>query len=387
MILSGVPLPPGETAPVSSNLFTPPSPPELLEGRLLVGRISQLSPDGHGVIRFPNGSGFSFSGGQSLRVGEQVTLEVTRLVPEIGVRLVASESGSASALAQNAEQSLARAPDLMGRLMVLTGLSRGGATGSALTASLGGRAPVLLVGRESLASVIQRALPNLSAEALFKGDLSGLTQLLEGGSRQEVTSAVRLVRQAADLIQQEAGKGGGGGGVAGAAGEGSEVAGARHALQRLGDLLAMQQILPHTAPAPEDGAALLGYRLFWLNEGGLGEVVWRKEREKRKRGGRQGDESVLSVLLSLNMTRLGTVQARLVLGEGMLAVGIAAGEEETLSALRGDIGALRQGLLAAGLPLRALDLTMLGEGGMKAERAEFLGMGTTEGGGGFRTEA
>ncbi|MBF0189610.1 MAG: flagellar hook-length control protein FliK [Magnetococcales bacterium] len=385
MILSGVPLPPGETASVSSSSLAPPSPPELLEGRLLSGRISQLGPDGHGVIRFPNGSGFSFSGGQSLRVGEQVTLEVTRLVPEIGVRLVASESGSASVLARNAEQSLARAPDLMGRLMVLTGLSRGGASGSALTASLGGRTPVLLVGRESLASVIQRALPNLSAEALFKGDLSGLTQLLEGGSRQEVTSAVRLVRQAADLLQQE--KGVGAGTVAGSAGEGSEVAGARHALQRLGDLLAMQQILPHTASTSEDGAALLGYRLFWLNEGGLGEVVWRKEREKRKRGGRQGDESVLSVLLSLNMTRMGMVQARLVLGEGMLAVGISAGEEETLSALRGDIGALRQGLLDAGLPLRALDLTMLGEGGMKAERAEFLGMGTTEGGGGFRTEA
>ncbi|MBF0213125.1 MAG: flagellar hook-length control protein FliK [Magnetococcales bacterium] len=381
MILSGVPLPPtGEAQAASSSLYTAPSPPELLEGRLLVGRISQVGSDGQGVIRFPNGSGFTFSGGHSLKVGEQVTLEVARLVPEIAVRLVASESGGAAALAQNAEQSLVRAPDVMGRLMFLAGLSRSGAA----AATAGGRMPttgVMMAGRESLAAVMQRALPNLSGEALMRGDLSGLTRLLEGGSRQEVVDAVRLVRQAAELLRP-AGEGAGSGATVAAQEESAEVAGGRHALQRLGDLLAMQQILPQAVPSPEDGVALLGYRLFWLNEGGLGEAVWRKEREKRKRGGRPGEESVLSVLLSLNMTRLGMVQARLVLGEGMLAVGIAAGEEESLSSLRGEIGTLRQNLLAAGLPLRALDLTMLGEGGMKAERANFLGMG-----GGFRTEA
>ncbi|MBF0628291.1 MAG: flagellar hook-length control protein FliK [Magnetococcales bacterium] len=374
MILSGLPLPPVDAQALSSSLYAAPSPPELIEGRLLVGRITQLGADGQGVIRFPNGSGLSFSGGQTLRVGEQVTLEVTRLAPEITVRLVASESGGAAALAQNAEQSLTRAPDLMGRLMFLSGLSRGASAQAGA-----GRAPVLFAGKESLATVMQKALPNLSGEELFKGDLSGLTRLLEGGSRQEVVEAVRMVRQAAESLRQE----GGGAVTRGSAGaEGSEVAGARHALQRLGDLLTMQQLLPQAVPSPEDGAALLGYRLFWLNEGGLGEVVWRKEQEKRRTGGRKGDESVLSVLLSLNMTRLGMVQARLVLGEGMLAVGISAGEEESLSALRGEIGTLRHNLIAAGLPLRALDLTMLGEGGMKAERASFLGMG-----GGFAAEA
>ncbi|NGZ06153.1 MAG: flagellar hook-length control protein FliK [Magnetococcales bacterium] len=377
MILSGIPLPPGDAAALSSQLYASPAPPELMEGRLLAGRIVQVGADGQGIIRFPNGSGLSFSGGHSLQVGEQVTLEVTRLAPEISVRVVASESGGAALLAQNAEQSVARAPELLNRLLVLSGLSRGAAT----TAT--GRAPLILAGRETLDAVLRQALPNLSGEELFKGDLSGLTRLLEGGSRQEVVNAVRLVRQAADILHQEQSRGGASTMVAssGAGAEGSEVAGARHAMHRLGDLLALQQLLPQMVPTPEDGAALLGYRLFWLNEGGLGEVVWRKEQEKRRKGGRRGEESVLSVLLSLNMTRLGMVQARLVFGEGMLAIGIATGAEDALAFLRGEVRALRENLLAAGLPLRALDLTMLGTGGMKAERARFLGMG-----GGFQTE-
>ncbi|MBF0340135.1 MAG: flagellar hook-length control protein FliK [Magnetococcales bacterium] len=378
MILSGVPAQPGEGLFATSSISGFPAPPDLLEGVLLTGRISQLAPDGHGVIRFPNGSGFNFSGGASLQVGEQVTLEVTRLAPEIGVRLVASESGGAALLAQNAEQSLVRAPDLFNRLMALSGLSRGAGESNPLGAS---RTPVLLAGRETLAATLQKVLPNLSSEELFHGDLTGLTRLLEGGSRQDVAEAVRLVRQAADTLRQETGSVAGQ--VATAAGEESAaVTGGRHALQRLGDLLAMQQILPQVAPSPEEGVALLGYRLFWLNEGGLGEVVWREERKKNRKGGRPGGESVLSVLISLNMTRLGMVQARLVLGEGMLQVGISAGEEASLSALRESVGQLRENLLAAGLPLRVLDLNMLGQGGMKAERAQFLGMG-----GGFRTEA
>lgn len=377
MILSGIPLPPGDAGALSAQLFSTPAVPELSEGRLLVGRVTQMGADGQGVIRFPNGSGLSFSGGHTLQVGEQVTLEVTRLSPEITVRLVASESGGAAALAQNAEQSITRAPELLNRLMVLSGGSRGAATGVTH-----GRASLLLAGREPLSAVLQKALPNLSGEALFQGDISGLTRLLEGGSRQEVVDAVRLVRQAAEILRQEGGRGGTPTVVAADPEAVSELSGARHAMHRLGDLLALQQILPQVVPSPEEGVALLGYRLFWMNEGGLGEVVWRKEREKRRKGGRPGEESVLSVLISLNMTRLGVVQARLVLGEGMLAVGLATGEEEALATLREGIATLRQNLLAAGLPLRALDLNMLGAGGMKAERARFLGLG-----GEFRTEA
>ncbi|MBF0429197.1 MAG: hypothetical protein HQL94_09765, partial [Magnetococcales bacterium] len=56
-------------------------------------------------------------------------------------------------------------------------------------------------------------------------------------------------------------------------------------------------------------------------------------------------------------------------------VKIAARQEEALATLRQSIGELRQNLLAAELPLRILDLAMLGEGEMKAERVRALGMG------------
>ncbi|MBF0439176.1 MAG: flagellar hook-length control protein FliK [Magnetococcales bacterium] len=357
MIISGTLTGPGETA---SSTSTPASPPTLTEGKILLGRISQVGPDGQGVVRFPNGSGLTFSGGQGLRVGEPVTLEVTRLSPEVTMRLVASESGSAANLAQYAEQSLMRAPDLLGKLMHWAGLNQNdkGALG---------RSAFMVSGRESLAGVLQRILPNVATEGLLKGDGAGLVRLLEMGSRQEVVDAVHLLRQASAGLRLE-------GGVEGGREVAAEVAVARNALQRLGDLLALQHILPQ-AVAPEDGGALLGYRLFWLTDGGLGEAIWRREKEKKGRGGRAGEESALSVLLSLNMTRLGMVQVRLVYGEGMLQVKIAARQEEALATLRQSIGELRQNLLAAELPLRILDLAMLGEGEMKAERVRALGMG------------
>ncbi|MEO5345074.1 MAG: hypothetical protein H7834_01695 [Magnetococcus sp. YQC-9] len=376
MILTNIPLPPGESNRLAGTIFSSPSIPDLFEGQMLAGRVSQVGADGQGIIRFPNGSGISFSGGYALQVGEQVTLEVTRLAPEVNVRLVASDSGNAAQLAQNAEQSLARGPEILGRLLVLSSLARGATGGAGESALLaGGRSGVLVAGRETLAGVLQRALPNVGLGDLMKGDLAGLTQVLEAGSRQEVANAVRLVRQAAEQLRHEPNAPAGNATPVTREEIAAEVAGARNALQRLGDLLALQHILPQVAPSPEEGVTLLGYRLFWMNDGGLGEAVWRKERDRRRKDGRAGESSLLSVLLSLNMTRLGMVQARLEHGAGMVRVAIAAQEENSLVALRGEVGALRKALLAAHVPLHSLDLAMLGAGGMKVERARFLGMG------------
>ncbi|MBF0164319.1 MAG: flagellar hook-length control protein FliK [Magnetococcales bacterium] len=383
MILSFIPPSPGASGPVSSTPFSAPDIPELFEGQMLAGRVANVGADGQGVIRFPNGSGISFSGGYALQAGEQVTLEVTRLTPEVGVRLVASESGGAAQLAQTAEQSLARGPELLGRLMLLSGLARGATGGTGESALLaGGRSGVLVAGRETLAGVLQRALPNVGLGDLMKGDLAGLTRVLEAGSRQEVADAVRLVRQAAEHLRHEPTQPANATTPATREEVAAEVAGARHALQRLGDLLALQHILPQAAASPEEGAYLLGYRLFWMNDGGLGEAVWRRERDRRRKEGKSGDGSLLSVLLSLNMTRMGMVQARLEHGAGLVRVAISAQEEASLVALRGGVGELRGALLEAGVPLHSLDLAMLGAGGMKAERAQFLGLGS-----GFHTEA
>ncbi|MBF0126978.1 MAG: flagellar hook-length control protein FliK [Magnetococcales bacterium] len=353
MIISGMLSGPGDTASATSP---PVTPPPLIEGKILVGRVSQAGPDGQGIVRFPNGSGFSFSGGQGLRVGEQVTLEVTRLVPEVTVRLVGSESGAAAQLAQSATNTLIRAPDLLGSLLK----------------QAGGRGAALVAGRDALSGVLQKALPNVSFEGLLKGDVSALVRLLETGTRQEVLEAVHGLRRAADSLRFDAP-------VTGRE-DAAELTGARVNLQRLGDLLTLQHVLPQVTPQ-EDGGALLGYRLFWMHEGGLGEAIWREEREKRRQERKSGRERMVSVLLSLNMTRLGLVQARLSHGDGLLRVGLAARDDAALVALRGGVGALRQHLLAAGLPLHTLDLSKLGEGEMQAERMRALGLES-----GFATE-
>lgn len=362
MILSGILNGPHETVSSSSS---PVSPLALTQGKVLVGRISQVGSDGQGIIRFPNGSGFSFSGGYGLQVGEQVSLEVTRLAPEVTLRLVASESVAAANLAQSVEQSLMRAPDLLGKLMSLAGMTTDNQGTSTLLGT--SRLVGLMAGKESLAGVLQKVLPNVSSEGLLKGDFLSLVRLLETGSRQEILDAVRNLRQAAATLQFDA--------PVVRQEESATLVVARNALQQVGDLLALQSVLPQVA-RPEDGSALLGYRLFWLTEGGLGEAIWWKEEEKKRREKKSGQDALLSVLLSLNMTRLGKVQARLTYGEGMLQVGIGAQEEEALVALRGSIGELRKSLLAAELPLRTLDLLKLGEGEMQAERVRALGVGS-----------
>ncbi|MBF0295486.1 MAG: flagellar hook-length control protein FliK [Magnetococcales bacterium] len=343
MIVSGVlngPVDP--TAPTPS----PASPPPLTEGRLLSGRISQASPDGQGIVRFPNGSGFAFTGGQALRVGDQVTLEVLRLVPEVTLRLLSSDSAAAASLARSASRGLLRAPDLLQSLLR--------------------PASGLLAGRAPLAEVAREALPDLSLEGLLKGDVTRLARLLENSDPREVMRSVARLRQAAVELEPNPARPG--------QVDAAELGSVRSGLRMLGDALAMQHLLPQVA-TPEDGSVLLGYRLFWMHEGGVGEAIWREEREK-ERGRKSGKERLQSVLLSLNMTRLGMVQARLAYGEGLLRVAIAARDEAALTELRASIGDLRRALIVAELPLHSLDLAKLPETEMRAERARAMGLGS-----------
>ncbi len=382
--ISGSLLPPGGTTATSAATAATTS--GLQVGSLLTARVSQVQGNGQGVLRFADGSGFSYSGGHNLRVGEPVQLEVLRLAPEISLRLMASNSGSAAGLAQSAEQSLMRAPDLFARLMNWAGLSNTGGvlTGSspedalffALRSSL--KSSVLTTSKgEGLAQVLGRTLPNVSAEGLARGEVSALARLLDGGSRQDVAEAIRQLRQAA--VDLRPGPGSGGEAGATSTESATELNAARNALHRLGDLLAMQEVLPRAAPSL-DGDQFLGYRLFWLTEGGLGEAIWRRE-QARKRSQNDADDPVTTILLSLNMTGLGTVQARLSYTEKQLLVAISAEDETALAALRSRIGELRGGLLAEELPLRSLEISRLLGSEMKQERLKALGLGA-----GFSTE-
>ncbi|MBF0144273.1 MAG: flagellar hook-length control protein FliK [Magnetococcales bacterium] len=141
-------------------------------------------------------------------------------------------------------------------------------------------------------------------------------------------------------------------------------------LQRLGDLMAMQELLPRVQLP--DGSQFLGYRLFGLMEGGLGEAIWQQRKGKKGEGGEEGE--LTTVLISLNLTRLGSVQARLGYGENQLQVGLSASEEGALAALRGRIRELRGGLLATGLPLRSLEVARMGVAEMRVERQEMMGL-------------
>ena len=382
MIISGTLLSVAEALP-SPDLTT-----RLEVGKILTGRVTQMGPDGQGVLRFPDGRGFTFSHGPSLKIGEPVQLQVVRLTPDIAFRLLLSPSGIAAGLAESAEQSLVRAPDIFANLLRWSGLGAGHAAAAGteennearlFALNSGSHTSTLMTSKGlTLAQVLQKILPNLSAQGLMRGEMKALVNLLENGSRQDVRGLIGQLRQVAldlfrvsdpsgqaRLLPQE---------------ESAELSAVRSTLHRLGDLLAMQEILPRTALSLE-GGQLLGYRLFWLTEGGMGEAIWQRERARKKN--KEDEPSVVTtVLLSLNMTSLGAVQARLSYGEGLCSVAIAAEEEESLSALRGQIGDLRHALLEAELPLRSLDLSRLRPGEMKEKRMESLGLASH-----FSTEA
>lgn len=391
MILSGSLLPVGDVAPPPSEPGRAGVPGRGLEiGRILTGRVTQLGDAGQGVLRFPDGRGFQFSHGPTLRPGDMVQVQVVRLVPELAFRMLSSSTGVATGLAHAAEQSLVRAPEIFAQLLAWSDTAPAGkmATGLALSdgalqGGMPGQAGIKAGGTWitrshglTLAQLLQESLPNLSSQGLLRGNVTALVRLLEGGSRQDLQQVIRQLRHVAtDFVRLPSSSPGASEQTpalqttASQAEQAVEQAALRNSLQRLGDLLAMQEILPRT-PLALESDHLLAYRLFWLTEGGLGEAIWKRERE-RKRGQRDA-ESTTSVLLSLNMTDLGAVQARVAYREGFCSVALAAEEEAALTALRRDIGSLRAALLAAELPLRALDLVRLKPGEMREKRMRAL---------------
>ncbi|MEO5363778.1 MAG: flagellar hook-length control protein FliK [Magnetococcus sp. DMHC-8] len=346
MIISDL-LPP----PIKEVSTVTPAMARLNVGDLLTGRITQLNDSGQGVVRFPDGSGFAFQGASSLRPGEAVQVEVLRAQPDLTFRLLTSSSQTATELATSAEQSLVRAPDIFANLLRWSGQAAGHR------------------------ALLQRSLPNVAIQHLLHGELMELAQLLETGSRQDVRAMIQQLRQGAlELLLAEPQTGSTPAPPAPGTPEAQAI---RNTLHRLGDLLAMQDILPRLPPAP-DGSQLLGYRLFWLMEGGLGEAIWYKKRERQEQEADPahppGETTLTTVLLSLNMTNLGAVQARLSYGSGLCSIHIAAEEEEALSALRMRVGELRLALLSAELPMGTLDLTRLAPGELKENRMRALGM-------------
>ncbi|MBF0096648.1 MAG: flagellar hook-length control protein FliK [Magnetococcales bacterium] len=354
MIISGILLPTREALsnPALSTLT-------LNVGDVLLGRVTQLNDDGRGVVRFPDGSGFTFTRAPALTIGEPVQVEVTRLVPEISFRLLASSSQSAAGLAANAQQSLVRAPDIFNNLLRW-------AKGS--------------VNNQTL---LQNSLPNLSVQGMLQGDVNALASLLESGSQQDVRSMIQLLREnSMQLLLATPKSSPATPGNSPATEELLDGTALRSNLQRMTDLLAMQDILPRL-PVNSDGSQVMGYRLFWLTEGGLGEAIWYNRRQANERQGEEDDTEDpdgpgsslhTSVLLSLNMTDLGAVQARLSYGDGVCRIHIAAEDEASLTRLRSQIGELRASLLAAELPLAALDVTRLFPGELRDQRMRALGL-------------
>ncbi|MEO5352977.1 MAG: flagellar hook-length control protein FliK [Magnetococcus sp. XQGC-1] len=346
MIISGVLLPskelPTATAPTVTPQYTP--------GEILTGRVTQLNDAGQGVVRFADGSGFSFLRAPGLKMGEPVQVEVLRNAPDLAFRLLGSSSQVAAQLAASAEQSLVRAPDLFAHLLRWAALS------------------------EQNQALLQNSLPNISVNSLLDGDLTALANLLETGSRQDVRAMIQQLRQGsvALLLAEN---------PTAPPGESLESTAVRHTLHRLGDLLAMQEILPRLNSSPE-GNQLLGYRLYWLTEGGMGEAIWYKKRQyeaqEESDGAEEipsaGEKSITTVLLSLNMTNLGAVQAQLSYGDGLCSIRIAAEQEQSLTALRSGVSTLRTALLEAALPLRSLELMRLMPGEVKTNRMQALGL-------------
>ncbi|MBF0286132.1 MAG: flagellar hook-length control protein FliK [Magnetococcales bacterium] len=434
MVIEGVLPQSGSLTPAQARAVL-----DLRVGEILTGRITELKGEGQGVFRLPSGAGLAFTGGYGLSVGEQVQLEVVRLTPEIALRLAGSESRAALTLAQTAEQSLARAPDLFSKLMSLTLLSPSAESESAAPApfltpspeeleaawppssrlslpaqslsqlpagqtraALGFEALVQGLGKEgmgeglgplnrlptglllttpsgeTLNQLVQRALPQVSAEGLLGGDPQALIKLLHGGAGRSPLEAAQRLRQGAEALQL--GEAAEGLDAAARSEARGELAAARHALSRLADLVQSQEVLARPTPL-NDGGVLLGYRVFWAPEGGYGEAMWKREPGSRGESGEE-NKGITTALLNLQMSRLGSVQARLSFGEGQLQVGLAAEREEAIAALRGEIGALRGGLQAAGLPLRTLDVARLSGGEMRQERQRMLGSG-----GGFALRA
>ncbi|MBF0159788.1 MAG: flagellar hook-length control protein FliK [Magnetococcales bacterium] len=342
---------------------------KLSVGDLLVGRVLTIdSVSGQGSLRLTDGTAITFTGGNnlaagSLAVGEMVQLEVSRTAPQITLRLAGSESALATQLAESTQQTVARAPEVLARLVTLLQTQQGGGLPAALRAQIG--------------RILQQNLPTVPVEALWQGEITSVSQLLTHGQLlTESGDAIQQLRLAmaqlqADQEQQSAAASSGGRSGAGAA-----LTTVQTTLSQLSDLLTLQTLLPSLSLTDQDGSVLAGYRLFLLDEGGWGEAIWRYggQSGSRGQGSQGGNRDTITVMLSLAMTQLGRVQARLSASNGQLWINLAAEQEQGLSALRQQVGELRDRLLAAGLPLQSLDLQRLTGAALESERRRMLGL-------------
>lgn len=221
---------------------------------------------------------------------------------------------------------------------------------------------------EPLPRVLQRLLPTLSLPGLSRGDGAALQRLLAAHAMREPLELARQVREQAAGLRWELSP------VAERQlspeqrhGLADELNTARTTLHRLSDLLVSQEVLPRAPMVTTDGSLVTGYWMFWLGEEGMGEVIWRQEGRAAARGEREQ-----SILVHLEMTQLGVVQARLALGADKLTIALAAEGEEALTLLRGNLGELRERLQWANLPPFTLELAQLHAGVLRAERQGFL---------------
>ncbi|MBF0124737.1 MAG: flagellar hook-length control protein FliK [Magnetococcales bacterium] len=341
---------------------------KLAVGDLFVGRVLSIdSSSGQGSLRLADGAVITFAGGANLAagalmVGDRVSLEVSQTVPQVTLRLVSSESSMATQLADSTIQTVARAPEALVRLVNLLQTQQGGLPAAQ---------------RSQLIRAVQQSLPTLEVEPLLQGDMTAVTQLLSTSQLiTESSDSIQQLRLTLAQLQTDMEQL-----------PDSVVAGSRNAntalttvhttLTQLGDLLSLQTLLPSLSLTDHDGSVLAGYRLFLLDDGGWGEAIWRYgSRYQSSKSGQSQDEAteMVTVMLSLAMTDLGRVQARLSAGNGRLLVAIAAEEEQGLAALRQQIGELRGRLLAAGLPLQAIDLQHLSSTALESERRRMLGV-------------
>ncbi len=383
MILSGIQFPSGEML----GLLNAKNVLDLAVGDLLTGRVTDLQENGQGVFRQPNGGVLVFSGAERLVEGEQVQLRVVRLSPVVTLQIVASDSRAAARLVEMAEQSLTLGPEVFARLLQAAGPDVTATSEAGSPASPQAGAPdapaadpsirqaaegpsAIPRGEESLAALLRRNLPTLSLESLAQGQFEELTQLLEGRLyASTMPEAVRNLRQAAATWHSALEQG------QSASADTSQLTGPErlavsHALHRLGDMLAAQDLLP--SGRVTDPSALLGYRIFWMSEGGLGEVIWRQEHPRGR--GQETQDARVSVLFCLSLTRLGLVHVHLVSGTGGLLLRFAAADPGAVAALRREVGKLRAGLLTADVPLQAVEFSHSTPAAMRKARLEALGL-------------
>ncbi|MGN7611348.1 flagellar hook-length control protein FliK [Magnetococcales bacterium HHB-1] len=364
---------------------------DLTPGRTFSARVTQVDGEGRGTLKLPDGRALGFSGGRGLSVGENVRFEVVRQSSDqnIALRVISSERGVAQQMAGQLQQSVLRAPDVFAKLLPHLQQGSSSLPSSSSSAAQSMRAflsesqavhttektsgaqekTVLSIQNRTLSQTLAKILPSVSWRSSMQGNLSQWVDVF--GPRNDFSSMAQQMREAAGALQQV---GGLPAGLAAPDGEVQDVARAvRGALNRMADLVAAQELLPRQHQDAGE-QAIFGYRVFWLEDGGLGEAIWRREQKKR---GMHGDDAEgYSVLLSLQLTALGAVQSRISYMDGQMNIALAAEDEGALAALRRDLSELRAALQQneEGPLLHALDLTKLFPKAFYQERQEFLGL-------------